>query len=306
MKRKKIDLKMLLSEPPWDWPEDTGEQLLAILRDDKAPHAERLLAADLAGNHTVLDDALAKQLLSLAGNEKETEEMRITAALSLGPILEHADLMGFDDPDDILVSEDTFEEIRDTLERLFADTRLPVDLRRRILEASVRSPLGWHEDAIRTAYASSALDWRITAVFCMRFVRGFDAQILESLNDRNPAIHCEAILAAGTWGIDAAWPHVVALIESEKTDKPLLLAAIEAASNIRPKEVPLILGPLEESDDEDIAVAVAEALDVAELGDSDGEDDDLFDEDDEDDEDDDDDDEDGDGDDEPGKNRPLN
>lgn len=59
----------------------------------------------------------------------------------------------------------------------------------------------------------------------MRFVRGFEDQILEALDNANPDIHYEAVIAAGDWGIDDAWPHVPALVTSERTDKALLLAA---------------------------------------------------------------------------------
>jgi hypothetical protein len=50
-----------------------------------------------------------------------------------------------------------------------------------VLEASVRAPQDWHLDAIREAYSSTDEAWSLTAVFCMRFVRGFNEQILEAL-----------------------------------------------------------------------------------------------------------------------------
>ena len=128
------------------------------------------------------------------------------------------------------------------------------------------------------AYSGDDEAWRLTAVFCMRFVRGFDEQILEALGSKNPDIHCEAVLAAGNWGMDAAWPHVAALITSEETDKPLLLAAIDAVAGIRPDEAAQILDDLADSDDEDIVAAVDEAIAMAE-GPS-GEDDESDDEDD--------------------------
>ena len=116
------------------------------------------------------------------------------------------------------------------------DASVPEDVRRRILEASVRAPQDWHQDAIRAAYASDDDAWRLTAVFCMRFVRGFDEQILEALDSENPDIHYEAVCAAGSWEVDAAWPHITALVTSRKTEKSLLLAAIEAvAASVRTK-----------------------------------------------------------------------
>jgi hypothetical protein len=106
----------------------------------------------------------------------------------------------------------------------------------------------------------------------MRFVRGFDEQILEALDSTNPDIHYEAVCAAGTWGVDAAWPHTAALMASRETDKPMLLAAIEAVASIRPREAAGILDDLTDADDEDIAEAVSEALTMAEgLSDEDDE-----------------------------------
>src|SRR5262249_22810789 len=105
---------------------------------------------------------------------------------------------------------------------------------------------------------------RLTAFFCMRFVRGFAEQILEALASTNPDIQYEAVVAAGNWGLNAAWPHLAALVSSGETDKPLLLAAIEAAAAIRPHEAREILAALADSDDEDIAAAVDEAMAMAE------------------------------------------
>ena len=112
----------------------------------------------------------------------------------------------------------------------------------------------------RAAYSSGDEAWKLTAVFCMRFVRGFDDQILEALGSQNPDIHYEAVCAAGTWEVDAAWPHIAALVTSEETEKDLLLAAIEAAAFIRPNEAPEMFLDLLVSDDEDIVDAVQEAM----------------------------------------------
>jgi len=137
---------------------------------------------------------------------------------------------GFEDADDLPITERAFHRLQESLRKLYRDANVREEVRRRILEASVRAPQDWHEDAIRAAYSSGDEVWRLTAVFCMRFVRGFEEQILEALDTENPDIHYEAVVAAGNWGLDAAWPHVAALVTSKKTDKPLLLAAIEAIS----------------------------------------------------------------------------
>ena len=50
---------------------------------------------------------------------------------------------------------------------------------------------------------------------------------------------------------------------SGRTEKPLLLAAIDAVVSIRPHEAAEILDDLANSDDEDVVAAVDEALAIA-------------------------------------------
>jgi hypothetical protein len=279
--KMKMDLKTLKDTPPWEWPEGAGKMFLSILRNDKAKESDRLVAAELAGDYTVINDELAHALLSILGNSEEPEELRGQAAISLGPAVEQADTYGFEDADDILISEETFRSVHEKLRKLYMDLDVPKEVRRRILEASVRAPQSWHENAVRAAYSSRDKDWKLTAVFCMRFIRGFDDQILESLDSKNPDIHYQAVCAAGNWEVDAAWPHITALVTSEKTDKDLLLAAIDAVAMIRPQEASEILVDLTASDDEEIVEAAYEAMAMAEpWEDEDDEDEDDEDEDD--------------------------
>ena len=98
----------------------------------------------------------------------------------------------------------------------------------------------------------------------MRWVSGFDAQILEAMESKDPQVHYQAVCAAGNWGVEAAWPHVADLLCSPDTDKSLLLAAIEAAPAVRPREATAILMDLVDSGDEDIASAADEAVAMAE------------------------------------------
>jgi len=75
----------------------------------------------------------------------------------------------------------------------------------------------------------------------MRWVRGFDDQILEASKSADPEIHYEAVEAAGNWGLAAAWSRIVALVHDAAGPKPLLLAAIGAVARIRPTEARRIL-----------------------------------------------------------------
>lgn len=269
-----MDIETLRETPPWEWPEDTDRFLLGVLRDDRTDASDRLIAADLAGDFVVINDELADALLAILGNNDESEAMRGTAAISFGAALEQAYIEEFEDPEDVPISEQTFHRIQKTFRELYGDSGVPKEVRRRVLEASVRAPEEWHRDAVRAAYQGDDQDWRLTAVFCMRFIEGFDEWILESLKSENPNIHYHAVCAAGVWEVDAAWSHIAGLIASEETEKFLLLAAIEAATEIRLHETAELLGDLLDSDDEDIVEAVHEAMAMAE-GPWDEEDDDI-------------------------------
>lgn len=259
-----MDLKTLIDTPPWDWPEGAGDMFQIILSDSRGQLSDRLIAAELAGSSTVINDDLSGALMAIVGNVEEPEELRAKAAISLGPVLEEADTDGFEDLEDAPISEITFRNIQDRLHRLYLENSISKEVRRRILEASVRAPQNWHQKAIMAAYSSDDKDWMLTAVFSMRWVRGFENQILESLKNSDPEIHRQAVSAAGSWELDAAWDHLVGLINDARTSKPLLLAAIDAASSIRPEEAGELLVDLAASDDDEIAEAANEAIAMSE------------------------------------------
>jgi len=258
-----MNLKKLKEIPPWDWPEDADKTLLEILTDSKADANDRVIAAELAGSITVINDELVEVLLSILRIRGEPEELRCKAAISLGPVLELADTDGFEDPDDVPISEDTFHQIQESLHGMFEEAAIAKNVRRRVLEASIRAPQDWHRNALRAAYSSNDEDWKLTAVFSMRWIHGFNSEILEALDSHNQDIHYEAVCAAGNWEVDAAWPHVLELVSSPDTEKFLMLAAIDALATIRPLEAEEILLDLIGSDDEDIVDAAHEALEMA-------------------------------------------
>lgn len=260
-----MNIMTLKDIPPWEWPSNADQIILETLCDEKASESDRLLAVELAGDSTVICDELAEALLSTLGSEGQPDNLRGQAAIAFGPALEYAFLEyefgdDFEDPDEVPITEPMYSRIQETLQRLYLDENESKIVRRRILEASVRAPQDWHQNAVRDAYTRDDEDWKLTAVFCMQFIRGFEKQILESLSSEDPDILFEAVCGAGNWEIDAAWPYVAAFITGEETEKDLLLAAIESAVLIRPNEAPEILGPLLDSEDEDIIDTVHEAL----------------------------------------------
>ena len=262
-----MELKILYDTvPPWDWPEDTDKMFQEILEDRSADLSNRLLAAEMAGNLVVFNDILARILLTIVGNSEETAELRARAAISFGAAFEHADLYEFEDPDDIVLPEGLFREIQATLKKYYFDAGIPKEVRRRILEAVVRAPQDWHSAAVRAAFACDDENWQLTAVFCMRFIKGFDRQILEALESDNSDIRYEALLAAGNWQLKKAWPTVACLLTNANIDKTMLLAAIDAAAGIGIPEAVNSLTRFLNADDDDIVDAVNEALAMLEGG----------------------------------------
>lgn len=238
-----MKLAALSNMPPWEWPAEADKIILEVLQDKTASDSDRLLAAGMAGDATVVNDVMADALLSIVSSDIEPDELRSRAAIALGPALEYGYIDGFEDPDDVPITEAMFSKIQDSFRHVFTVDSTPKIVQRRILEASVRAPVDWHADTVQDAYVRDDEDWKLTAVFCMQFIRGFDNQILESLSDEKPEIVYEAVCGAGNWAIDAAWSRIAALVTSEETDRDLLLAAIEAVASIRPQEASIILSP---------------------------------------------------------------
>jgi hypothetical protein len=254
--------------PSWEWPPNAGETLKEALRQTGTDPEDRAQAANLGGDLVVMDDEMADLLLAILINPDEPEDVRANAAIALGPALEEADTQGYDEDDDDFVpsiSEEKFVQIRATLQDLYADQNLPKQVRRRILEASVRATEDWHDEAVKAAAASDDEEWKLTATFAMRFVPGFEDEILEMLESSNPEIYYEAIQAAGNREVEGAWPHIFRVLTSQTKDKALLLAAIEAAPWVNREEAQGLLVVLLDHKDEDIAGAASEALAMAEL-----------------------------------------
>src|SRR5258706_10131815 len=97
MDRRKLDLNDLKETPPWDWPADAGEMLKQALPDRRIAASDRIIAAELAGDLTVMEDKIADLLLSIVRSAGEPEKLRAKAAISLGPVLEETDTEGFED-----------------------------------------------------------------------------------------------------------------------------------------------------------------------------------------------------------------
>jgi tetratricopeptide (TPR) repeat protein len=261
--------------PPWEWPVDANDDILRVLADVESPEAERLLAAELAGDLTVMNDVLAEELLRILASPGEPETLRARAAISLGPAVEEGEIGGFEEPDILAVTEGVLRRAKASLRELYHDPEIPKKVRRCALEASVRAPEPWHPGAIRAAFHDPDPEWRLTAVFCMRFVQGFADEIVEALGDDDTEVLYQAVCAAADQGVDGAWPYVRRLVLAAASgalivpDDPdaewsILLAAMNAVASIRPLEAHETLSGLVESDDEEISEAAIEVLDMVE------------------------------------------
>lgn len=253
-----------LADAPWEWPEGAGELILSVLQDPAAPVDDRVLAATFGGEYSVVNDALVEALLAIVQSGSEPVELRAQAAISLGPALEAADeVVGFEEDLSFApIAEETFNKIRKLLRAVYLDAGVPEEVRRRALEAAVRAPQDWQQAAVRAAWASGDPDWRLTAAFCMAYVKGFDQSIMEALHSGNPDLRYQAVIAAGNWGLKSAWKDIAPLVGADNDDKPLRIAAIEAVANIKPRKAHELLVDLLDSDEEDeeIVEAVEEAL----------------------------------------------
>ena len=64
-------------------------------------------------------------------NRKDSDRLRMKAVISLGPALEYAYIDGFEDADDVPISENKFHKIQKSLSKLYMDTNIPQEVRRR-------------------------------------------------------------------------------------------------------------------------------------------------------------------------------
>ncbi len=259
-----MEMESLSETPIRDWPPSAGDRILRALRDTGGDPTERALAAEMAGSLAVLNDDLARALLTVLRSAAESEELRSCAAIALGPILEDLDLGLYEDGlEPAPVAPETAREIQTTLHHLHQDPQVPKEVRRRALEGSIRAPEDWHPEAVRTAWQGDDPDWRLTAVFCMAYLPGFEEEILESLESEDLRLRFEAVRAAGERGLGEAWPHVRAILSDPDPDLDLLFAAIEAAPGVRAEEAEGVLSHLLESDDEELVEATHAAIEFA-------------------------------------------
>ncbi len=251
-------LEILASVGSWERP---GDAKALILEGFGSPDsAVRLTALELAAEE--MDDEVATEVERLLDADPEVA-VRARAAIAFGPALEQ--MIAEEDwegPDlgDLPMSMSRFHDIEHRLESVYRDAAEPKEMRRRALEAAVRSPRPWQMNVIRSAWASDDSEWRVTAVFCMGCVAGFEAEILEAVDSDSPELQIEAVRALGATGLQPDNDDLMRFAASDDTPRELRLAAIEALGTVGPRGAAELLESLGESNDEEIATTAQEAF----------------------------------------------
>ena len=254
-------LERLKEIPPWEWPKDARETLLAALdlEDAEAREAAAYMASAL------VDEEVAAALL-VRCMEDPQGQVAGACAIALGPSLEEAfvEFGDGDEPDpdadleEVAFSFEMYQRVRDTLKRAYEEEARPKMARRQALEAAVRAPQEWHASAVRAALALEDAEWTLTAVFCMAFVPGFEAEILAAVESKELPIRRAAIMAAGEQELEDAGPAVLAMAADDKIDFDLRVVALEALVGINPPGTRDLLLSLESGDDKDLAEVAEE------------------------------------------------
>jgi hypothetical protein len=273
---------MTRDAPPLDGFDDaTRELVVALWSDDPAVREHTI--EEIA---PVVDDGLARELLRFARDPAGGEKERGQALIALGPALEECrdeELPdgGLESPPagaegwwELPLSSEGYREVTEDLRRIYHDGSLPKLVRRRAVEAAVRAPRDWHREAAAAAWRSDDPEWRLTAVFLMGHLPGFQDEILEAFRGRDPVIRREAMRAAGrsaTGEVLAA--DLLAIAADRVADRDDRLAAIAALADHQPDEAAGVLDRLVDDPDPEVAAAAREALEEADLWEGLGDDD---------------------------------
>ena len=217
-----------------------------------------------------MDDALAREILAIIAGDA-SDDIRADAVVALGPAVEECGIEYMDE-EDVLdmgfagapLSKEAFRELTSALRAVYEDESQPTIVRRRALEVLVRDPQPWQKDAIRRDFASQDRDWKMTALFAMGYVRGFEPELLDVLRTGDGDLLYEAVRAAGNAEVVEAAPILEAFALSEETDRDVRLEAIAALPSVDPECFDL-LDELAESTDEQVRGAAEQALEELQM-----------------------------------------
>lgn len=241
---KQHRIKSLLSNltviPDYEWPSDTDRFLLSVIQDEGVDYQSRLSAVELAGNLSVVNPDLVEEFRKIAENKTEEFELRISAISAMAPIFEevikpsYLETVSAIDAEEDIITIDSLTDAVKAVKEIYFNIKEEEEIRRQALKTAVRVFDDWQIEAVRKAYAEDNVEWKSTAVFCMRYLEGFNKEILESIRSQNSEIKLNAIEAAAKHELVDAWGEVEKVIKYERANIDLLCAAIYAAPVLNP------------------------------------------------------------------------
>lgn len=265
---------MAQNAPSLDSFTESNREYVAALRSDDPAVREHALD-EVA---PMVDDELARELLRFARNGELGDEERGRALIVLGPALEECSLEEAPDGSleapppgtegwwDLPLSSAGYRQVTEDLRRIYHDASLPKLVRRRALEAAVRAPRDWHREAAATAWRSDDPEWRVTAVFAMGFLEGFEDEIGEAFEGEDVRVRQEAMLAAGRGsGGEVLADDLLKVAADPKAPRDDRLAAIEALAESQPDGAFEVLDELIADPDREVAEAAEAALEEVSL-----------------------------------------
>ncbi|HEX7706047.1 MAG TPA: hypothetical protein VF701_06260 [Thermoanaerobaculia bacterium] len=236
---------------------------------DPDPEVRRSAFDELAYE---ISDEHVQAILTLVESDAG-EEIRGDAVIALGPVVEECGDEYFDGAESDLgpdfgvdlgppLSRDGYSELVKRVRAIYENSSQPKLVRRRAFETLVRDPAEWHREEIRKHFDGSDPDWKLTAVFAMGNVPGYDEELAHVVREAEGELLAEAIRSAGEMEVEVG-DRVRELAASPATDRDVRLEAIRALPHVDPDSYDL-LEKLSDSDDEEIAAVAEEAMD--ELG----------------------------------------
>lgn len=258
---------MTSSLPSLDSFDEASRPFVSALREGN-PEARAAALEEIA---SIVDDALARELLRFARDPEREDWERGRALIVLGPALEET---GYEEEEDgslappvgpeewweTPLSEAAYREVHDELRRIYHDAAQPKLVRRRALEAAVRAPRDWHRDAVATAWRSGDDEWRLTAIFAMGFLPGFAEEIEEAFRGDDPVIRREAIAAVGRSELGHLVPELIDLATDTEADREDRIGAIEALEELQSADAMDALEELLDDDDDEVSQVAEAAL----------------------------------------------
>jgi HEAT repeat protein len=236
------------------------------LLSDPDPEVRRKAFDELAYE---ISDEHVRDILTLVESDA-SDEIRGDAVIALGPVVEECGDEYFDGAESDLdlslgvdlgppLSREGYSELVKRVRAVYEDPSQPKLVRRRAFETLVRDPAEWHREEIRKHFKSSDPEWKLTAVFAMGNVPGFDSELEQVVGEAEGELLAEAIRSAGEMEVEVG-ERVRELAASPATDRDVRLEAIRALPHVDPNSHEL-LDTLSSSEDEEVAAVAEEALD---------------------------------------------